>query len=124
MTHTLQGKKIIGQFSEQFNRACFCVSLDSDALKHALSIELDSPELMTLVEERCPYLFSARPVFASDSQIERMVSVIRAIESVIALPAYRAHIFTNASEIVRHDPGGAKGAVSYTHLTLPTNREV
>lgn len=109
MTHTLQGKKIIGQFSEQFNRACFCVSLDSDALKHALSIELDSPELMTLVEERCPYLFSARPVFASDSQIERMVSVIRAIESVIALPAYRAHIFTNASEIVRHDPGGAKG---------------
>ncbi|GAI79260.1 unnamed protein product, partial [marine sediment metagenome] len=83
MTHTLQRKKIVGQFSEQFNHACFCISLDSDALKHALAIELNSPELVALVEERCPYLFSARPVFASDSQIKRMVSVIRAIESVI-----------------------------------------
>lgn len=109
MAHTLQENKIVGQFGDQFNRACFCVSLDADALKHALAIELDSPELVALVEERCPYLFSARPVFASDSQIKRMVSVIRAIESVIALPAYRAHILTNASEIVRHDPGGAKG---------------
>lgn len=109
MAHTFQENKIVGQFSEQFNRACFCVSLDADALKHALAIELDSPELMALVKERCPYLFSARPVFASDSQIKLIVSVIRAIESVIALPAYRAHIFTNASEIVRHDPGGAKG---------------
>lgn len=109
MMPTLQENKIVGQFSDQFNRACFCVSLDADALKHALAVELDSPELVALVEERCPYLFSARPVFASDSQIKRMVSVIRAIESVIALPAYRERIFTSASEIVRHDPGGAKG---------------
>lgn len=109
MAHILQENKIVGQFSEQFNRACFCISLDSNALKHALAVELDSPELMALVEERCPYLFSARPVFVSDSQIERMISVIQAIESVIALPAYRTHIFADASEIVRHDPGGSKG---------------
>ena len=91
------------------NSKCFCVSLDQAALRDALAYELGSPELLALVEERCPFLFSARPVFISDSQKERLADVVRAIESVVALPAYRSHVLNGAPAIARHDPGGAKG---------------
>lgn len=56
--------------SERMNSKCFCVSLDEAALRDALASELGSPELLALVEERCPFLFSARPVFISNSQTE------------------------------------------------------
>lgn len=95
--------------SERLNNKCFCVSLDDAALRNALASELGSPELLALVEERCPYLFSARPVFISDSQTARMADVVRAVESVVALPAYRRRILDAAPAIARHDPGGAKG---------------
>lgn len=95
--------------SERMNSKCFCVSLDQDALRDALASELGSPELLALVEERCPYLFSARPVFISESQTARMADVVRAIELVVALPAYRSLVLDGAPAIARHDPGGAKG---------------
>lgn len=98
-----------GRMSEKLNSKCFCISLDNDALRQALASELGSPDLLALVEERCPYLFSAQPVFVSDSQTRHMADVVRAVESVVALPAYQNHILANAPAIARHDPGGAKG---------------
>ena len=74
-----------------------------------MTTALGSPAMAELVEERCPYLFSARPVFISDEQTERMASVVRAVESVVALSAYRERILADAPAIARHDPGGAKG---------------
>jgi hypothetical protein len=44
----------------RLNRDCFCTSLDSSALKIALSSEPGMDGLHELIEERCPYLFSAR----------------------------------------------------------------
>ena len=38
-----------------------------------------------------------------------MANVVRAVESVVALPAYRERILTDAPAVARHDPGGAKG---------------
>jgi hypothetical protein len=35
--------------------------------------------------------------------------VVQAIESVVALPAYREHVLATAPTVARHDPGGAKG---------------
>lgn len=95
--------------SERLNSKCFCVSLDHAVLRNALASELGSPELLALVEERCPYLFSARPVFISHSQTARMANVVRAVESVVALPAYRSRVLEGAPAIARHDPGGAIG---------------
>lgn len=95
--------------SERLNSHCYCVSLDRDALHQALASELGSPALLALVEERCPYLFSATPVFISDSQTARMAQVVQAIEAVLAMPAYRSHVLEQAPAIARHDPGGAKG---------------
>ncbi|SHN43849.1 hypothetical protein SAMN05192549_1193 [Duganella sacchari] len=95
--------------AEMINSSCFCSSLDKDALRQALSDDFNSPALYDLVESRCPFLFSSRPIFVSDSQSERIASVIEAIESVIALPAYRAKVLAEAPEIAQYDAGGARG---------------
>jgi hypothetical protein len=94
---------------EVLNRECFCISLDPDALRRALQSEIGTPGLFGMMQERCPYLFAARPIFVSQSHLERMAGVARAVESVVALPAYREAIFEVAPAIARHDPGGAKG---------------
>ncbi|MBC7944125.1 MAG: hypothetical protein H7X91_02405 [Burkholderiales bacterium] len=103
------GTKLADQAIELLNSTCFCISLESGALKQALKSNLNAPDVFTLIEERCPTLFSARPVFVSNSQTERMAQVIRAVESVVALPAYREQILSSAPAIARHDPGGARG---------------
>lgn len=95
--------------SEQLNSGCFCISLDPGMLRQALARELGSPELVRLVEDRCPYLFSSRPVFVSDTQTRRMTKAVRAIETVVALPAYREQVLSTAPTIARHDAGDAKG---------------
>lgn len=94
---------------ERLNGNCFCTSLDADALKRALSTELGDSAVFDLIAQRCPYLFSSRPIYIADSQSRRMAEVIEAIETVIAMPAYRARVLAGAPEIARHDPGGAKG---------------
>ncbi|MEM5318089.1 hypothetical protein [Paraburkholderia sp. JHI869] len=103
------GAKQGAQMSERLNSACFCVSLDHSALRQALASELGLPELVALVEERCPYLFSMQPVFISDNQADRMEKVVSAIEVVVALPAWRERVLADAPAVARHDPGGAKG---------------
>ena len=95
--------------SERLNSECFCITLDRDDLKKALSRELGSAELVALVEERCPYLFSSQPVFVSDRQAKEMAEVVRAVEAVVALPAYQAHVLSCSPDIARHAPNAAKG---------------
>lgn len=95
--------------AERLNSTCYCSSLDRQALKHALADELGGESLYTLIEQRCPYLFSARPVFVAESQSRHIAEVVRAIESVIAMPAYRQLVLENAPDIARRDPGGARG---------------
>jgi hypothetical protein len=94
---------------ELLNSGCFCISLDRGALRRALESEMGSPGLARLVEERCPHLFAARPVFVSDVHLEKMSQLIQAVESVVALPAYRNAVLDAAPVIARHDHGGAKG---------------
>lgn len=95
--------------AEKLNSTCFCSSLDRDALKHALADELGGESLYALVEQRCPYLFAARPVFMSETQARHSEELVQAIESVLAMPAYRQLVLENAPDIARHDPGGARG---------------
>lgn len=91
------------------NAACFCASLDQKLLRAALEEQLGSAELVALVEDRCPYLFSAMPVFVSETQRGKMEAAVHALELVISLPAYRARILSTAPPIARHDAGGARG---------------
>ncbi|CUI04180.1 FIG00715019: hypothetical protein [Janthinobacterium sp. CG23_2] len=95
--------------AERMNSSCFCSSLDKAALKSALSGELHDKEIFKLVEERCPFLFSARPVFISQSQASRIEEVVAALESVIKLPAYREFVLADAPAIARIGTNGALG---------------
>ncbi|MBX3620281.1 MAG: hypothetical protein KF891_09905 [Rhizobacter sp.] len=93
---------------ETLNSECFCISLDDAALREALERELGQPGLADLVRERCPYLFAARPVFVSAAHLARMADVVRAVEDVVARPAYREAVLARAPAIARHDPAGAR----------------
>ena len=95
--------------AEQLNSSCFCSSLDKTALKSALSGEVHDDMLFELIEERCPFLFSARPVFISRTQADRIEEVVRALESVIELPAYRELVLADAPDIAKRGAGGARG---------------
>jgi hypothetical protein len=89
---------------ETLNSDCFCVSLDPAALQSALEADPASRGLHKLIEERCPNLFAALPVFVSRDHVEAMAEVVRAVEAVVALPAYREALVW-APEIARFDPG-------------------
>lgn len=91
------------------NHECFCLSLDEGALSRALEAELGMPGLYQLTRERCPYLFSAQPVFVAASHIRRMNDVIGAIETVVNSNPWRERVLDATPPIARHDPGGAKG---------------
>lgn len=79
-------------------------------MRGALESEIGQPGLFALVPERCPYLFASRPVFVSHAHMSRMAHAsVRAVESVVALPAYRAEVLANSPAIAQHDPGGARG---------------
>jgi hypothetical protein len=90
------------------NRECFCLSLDEAALSRALEVELGEQGLYQLTRERCPYLFSAQPVFVADNHIRRMQAVIEACEVVIRSPPWRDRILDCAPPIARHHPADAK----------------
>jgi len=102
-------KSLVPTSMEVLNSECFCISLDIAALRHALESEIGQAGLFDLIQQRCPYLFAARPVFLSREHALRMTQLVRAIESVVALPAYRDEVLATAPAIARHDPGGAKG---------------
>jgi len=90
---------------ETLNRDCFCVSLDADALRRAIEADPAARGLHRLIEERCPHVFAALPVFVSRRHVDAMAGVIRAVESVAALPAYRDAALEWAPAIARFDPG-------------------
>ncbi len=95
----------LGSPAQLMNSQCYCVSLDQTELRLALAGELHSPELMALLEERCPSLFSSMPVFISPEHRARMAAIVAAIESVIAMPAYQARVLGAAPAIARHRQG-------------------
>ena len=67
-----------------------------------MAADIGHPELFTLVQDRLPSMFSARPVVLSQTQVQSMSRVIAALESVVALPAYREEVLSRSDPIARH----------------------
>lgn len=65
--------------------------------------------LSEMVRERCPFLFAAQPVFVPAPQLQRMAQVMRAVESVVALPAFREQVLAAAPQIARLGTSGPLG---------------
>ena len=94
---------------DMLNSACFCFSLDAQALALALDSELGQPGLSAMVRQRCPFLFAAVPVFVATPQLRRMAQVMQAVESVVALPAFREQVLATAPAIARLGTSGPLG---------------
>jgi hypothetical protein len=90
---------------ERLNRECFCTGLDDRLLAEAFA----SSDLDATVREQWPHAFAARPVFVSGADMDRMAAVVRAVESVVALPTYREAVLSAAPAIARYRPRGARG---------------
>ncbi|MEX0744109.1 MAG: hypothetical protein WD118_00795 [Phycisphaeraceae bacterium] len=98
---------------ETLNRDCFCVSLDREALRRALEADPAAQGLHQMITERCPHLFAALPLFVSRTHVDAMARLIRAVEEVVALPAYREAVLAWAPDIARHETGAAGAFLGY-----------
>jgi hypothetical protein len=69
-------------FIAHLNGECLdWAAMDSGALQSALRAQ--GPAWYGLVQERCPHLFAAAPVFISELQLQQMRAVIAAVEEVV-----------------------------------------
>lgn len=88
--------------ADRLNAGCHCESLDRVLLKSEL--ERVSPGFDELVMTQCPHLFSSSVTFVGDEHVRQMAALIAAIEKVVAMPAYQAHVLTYAPDIAHHQP--------------------
>ena len=95
--------------SSALNNDCFCFSLDQASLAQALDSALGQAGLSATVRERCPHLFSGQPVFVSAAHLQRMADVIEAVETVVALPAFRQQVLDGAPAVARVGAGQGGG---------------
>lgn len=94
---------------EQLNRDCFCLAVDKRALHSELESALTAHGLPEAVAESHPHLFAALPVYVSRRHIETTARVVRAIEEIVASPAYQSAVLAWAPDIAGFDPGSPGG---------------
>jgi len=95
--------------AKSLNEGCHCVRVDVAALRHAVEARLRSIGLSGGLSASHPHLFSQVPVFLPGGHARRMADTVQAVETAIALPAYREAMLALAPAIARHDTG-ARGA--------------
>lgn len=95
----------VEQPAEAMNRECNCSAVDLAHLRGELERELIGGGLNLSLLETHPHLYSSLPVFVAPEQVRRMAAIIAAVESVVALPAYREQVLAWAPASARHDPG-------------------
>lgn len=91
--------------AEGFNRGCACRSLDASRLNRELERQHLPRELTASLTSTHPHLFSSYAVFISPEQQARMAAVIRAVEQVVAMPAYQAGVLARAPACASLDFG-------------------
>lgn len=88
--------------ADRLNAGCHCESLDRVLLNSEL--ERVSQGFNELVMAQRPHLFSSSVTFVGDEHIRQMAALIDAIEQVVTMPAYQAHVLAYAPDIAHHQP--------------------
>jgi hypothetical protein len=91
--------------AEALNRDCLCVTVDHESLRRELDHDSRDADLYHEILTSRPHLFSDTAVFVTHEQTACMRAVIAAIETVVALPAYREHVLDWAPASARVDAG-------------------
>jgi hypothetical protein len=98
-----------GRGVESLNSNCFCITLDAEELKRELQRDPELRSLYPLILEKYSHMFAAMPVFVARRHVDRMAAIVRAAETVIALPAYSESVLEWAPHVARFDVNGARG---------------
>ncbi len=86
------------------NRECLCTTINPEALDRELAAALGDSGLYRAIRASHPHLFSTTALFVMPEQVDNMRSVIEAVETVIATPAYRDTVLAQAPATALHDP--------------------
>ncbi len=94
------------EVAKELNSDCHSAIVDRGALERTLH---EQGEVWhQRVNERCPHLFAAAPLFISSAEMEQMRAVIEAVQQVVALSAWRDAVLQYAPAVARYEPR-AKG---------------
>lgn len=96
-----------------FNDGAECVRLDRDALRLALAEDLMDAQAIATAGAGPGNLFSDVALFVPGAEIADMAAIVRAIEAVAALPAYREAVLAEAPDIARNAPGPLGALMGY-----------
>jgi hypothetical protein len=103
---------------ELLNTECFCIGVDPTALRSELESDDATRGLYEALRHSHAYLFAKSPIFIARRDVAAMESLVLAVESVVALPAYREAVLGWAPDIARFDPGPRGVLMGYDfHLT-------
>ncbi len=91
------------------NERCHCLNVEVGALRREVERRLGESGAPADLATTHPHLFSSTPVFVGAHDARRMTDVVRAVETAVALPAYRDAVLAWAPGIARYD-SGARGA--------------
>jgi hypothetical protein len=95
------------------NADCACISLDREALGHALELDVGDQEFTRRLAETHPTLISSVPVFIRADHANRMAQIIHAIEAIAKTPSYRREALQSAPAVARSEPGAIGVLMGY-----------
>ena len=105
---------------EHLNVDCTCITLDRDRLCNALAVAVGDASFCNELVTSRPHLVSAQPLFLTADHASAMQSVVRAIETVALMPAYREAVLTYGPEIAKHPTGPIGVFMGYDFHLGPT----
>ena len=110
--------------ADTLNRQFRCVTLDEAALMQGLSAAVGDAGLLADIRRERPHLFSATAVFVAPADVAHMQAVINAIETVVALPAFRERVMAWAPASARFEPAACGVFLGYDFHPGPTGPQL
>lgn len=98
---------------DRLNADCACLSLDRDALLRSLEAETGDPEFCARLAVTHPSLVSNLPLFMRAGDVARMAEIVRAVETIAAMDAYRTAALVSAPTIAHRRPGAIGVLMGY-----------
>jgi len=89
------------EYANQLNRSCRCMGADVPVLRTMLDRELQMLGRTESIAQSHPHLYSELPVFVAPAHAQRAQQIMRAIETVVALPAYQELALARAPNLAR-----------------------